>query len=201
MASLLEHVTLNKLTNELSDAIRDVGGVISDEDCPMDYPDIIREQLTAGSKNVFGKLYGGDGVVIEQVEDGYKISANSNAVTTCALSPTFPQDTDIPAGTPIQNVFEQIFDVVLPSLKSIGDGSKLIKASSYGTYEYYNDFYGNDGSGMLTGLEPYGRYILLYVYHRKPPICIGPLPVGEGSGEPHGAIPDETINEIARTED
>lgn len=177
MASLLEHVTLNKLTDELSDAITDVGGVISNEDGPMDYPNIIRNQLTAGS-GIKGKIYEGDGITIEQVEDGFKISANTNAVTTHALSPTFPKDTDIPAGTPIQEVFEQLFDVVLPSLKSVGDGSKLITAAPDGTYEYYNDFYGNDGDGILTGLEPNGKYIILYVYHRKTPVCIGPIPVG-----------------------
>ena len=45
MASLLEHVMINKLGDDLNAAILAVGGDTSSVDHIMDYPEIIRNQL------------------------------------------------------------------------------------------------------------------------------------------------------------
>lgn len=45
MASLLEHVMINKLGDDLDAAITAVGGDTSNVDHIMDYPEIIRNQL------------------------------------------------------------------------------------------------------------------------------------------------------------
>lgn len=45
MASLLEHVMINKLGDDLNDAILAVGGDTSSVDHIMDYPEIIKTQL------------------------------------------------------------------------------------------------------------------------------------------------------------
>ena len=125
MASILEHVTLNQLTDDLKDAIIDVGGVVEEDVLPSDYPNIIREQLHTGPKVIMnGELYEGDGIVLTQKDNGYEVSANTSAVTTGRLSITQPVNKTIEAGTPMQEVLEVTFNDILsqvPSTKQVND--------------------------------------------------------------------------------
>ena len=125
MASILEHVTLNQLTDDLKDAIIDVGGVVEEDVLPSDYPNIIREQLHTGPKVIMnGELYEGDGIVLTQKDNGYEVSANTSAVTTGRLSITQPVNKTIEAGTPLQEVLEVTFNDILsqvPSTKQVND--------------------------------------------------------------------------------
>ena len=71
MASLTEHVMINKLGDDLDSAITFVGGDTTDVDNIMQYPAIIREQLSASGIN-FNKsiILEGDSAVIIADSEG-----------------------------------------------------------------------------------------------------------------------------------
>lgn len=68
MASLTEHVMINKLINSVSNAIVEVGGDISEVSQPIHYADVIREQLIS-SESTLNK---------EIILDGYSCIIESN---------------------------------------------------------------------------------------------------------------------------
>lgn len=70
MASLTEHVMINKLGDDLNDAITFVGGDTSQVTNIMQYPGIIKEQLSSGNtlKEI---ILEGDSCIIEADKHGY----------------------------------------------------------------------------------------------------------------------------------
>ena len=71
MASLTEHVMINKLGDDLDNAITFVGGDTSSISNIMEYPQIIREQLSAGgSVNLTELILEGDSAIIIADETG-----------------------------------------------------------------------------------------------------------------------------------
>ena len=79
MANLLEHVMINKLGDDLSEAITEVGGDVSEIDNIMDYPEYIKNNLTAGVPGESVLLQEGAGVIIKKNGNGYKIGATSES--------------------------------------------------------------------------------------------------------------------------
>ena len=72
MADLIEHVMINKLGDDLDSAITTVGGDTSGVSHIMQYPSIIREQLSAqGVTNIDKFLLEGDSCIIKADENGY----------------------------------------------------------------------------------------------------------------------------------
>ena len=71
MASLLEHTMINKLDKELGDAILDVGGSIDGVDNIMQYPNVIRKQLSSNGINLTKNIIlEGDSCIIIADEGG-----------------------------------------------------------------------------------------------------------------------------------
>lgn len=76
MAGLLEHVMINKLGDDLDEAITLVGGNTSGVTNIMQYPLIIKDQLTAGDAPAIPKkelILEGDTCIIKSDENGYDI--------------------------------------------------------------------------------------------------------------------------------
>lgn len=167
MANLVEHTIINKFITETKDAIEDVGGNLNGV-CPCDYPNAIRTQLSAGGSSGSVNLEEGEGITLEKTQTGWKISSNSNGVLIGSLSPTYPEDKDIPAGTSIQKTFEILFDDVLPVLPSILKGDIIIAANN-GTDQYQHPKFGN---GIASGLTPDIKYIRIYIASQQEPIYI-----------------------------
>ena len=72
MADLIEHVMINKLGDDLDSSITAVGGDTSSVSHIMQYPSIIREQLSAqGITNIDKFLLEGDSCIIKADENGY----------------------------------------------------------------------------------------------------------------------------------
>ena len=179
MASLLEHVSLNKLTDQLGKAIEEVGGDISCVEGPFDYPQVIRDQLSAGASSG-GSLEEGNGITITKNGANYVISANAGAVLTRDLNPSHNVDEDvnvdtIPAGTSIQEALEIIMNDVFPTLPSLLKGD-IIVASEDGRDEYQHPYF--SGTGIKSGLVEGVYYIRMFIASRKEPIYISCEPLG-----------------------
>ena len=197
MASLLEHVMINKLSDELNEAIISVGGDTSCASGPMDYPGIIRDQLSANGFTGSNSLVEGDGVTIERVEGGYKISSNSSAVLIDDLQPIHNIDGDpnadvIPAGTSIQDVFEKLFEDILPTLPSIIQGD-IIKSTINGTDQYQNPNFTE--LATKSGLVPETLYIRIFLVSQQEPIYISCSPLGDigGSTKDYEGVDTDTV--------
>lgn len=203
MASLLEHVMINKLSDELNEAITSVGGDTSSASGPKDYPGIIRDQLTLkGGTSEVGVLKEGDGITVKKISGGYQISSNSNSILISDLNIPHNVDNDsnidiIPAGTTIQETFEKLFGDILPTLPSIISGD-VIKASIDGTDNYKNPNF--PGIGIKSGLEPQELYIRIFIASQQEPIYIncsqlgGSIATIEYQGETTNTIKVEVDN-------
>lgn len=174
MASLLEHVMLNKLSEEINDAINDVGGDTSNISGPMDYPDIIRDQLSAKGATEVGVLKAGEGVTIKKISGGYEISSNAGGTILKDLHTPHNIDSDpnediIPAGSTIQYTLGRLFDDVLPTLPSVLEGDVIV-ASSQGSDPYTNPNYPTPS--VKTGLVPNNTYIRIFIASQQEPVYI-----------------------------
>lgn len=203
--NLMDHVMMNKLDDELSEAIQSVGGDVSKAKGPWDYAEIIKSQLSAkGNSGSFPSMdiKLGPGLKIEEVNNEKYILATSEALTTCTINP--PTDDDmqsigevINAGTPIQTVLEKLFYEILPNMPSLYGGD-IIKAQSNGS-DVYN-------GGVRTGLAPNNVYMRLFVSGRKEPVYIslsgyglvnsesGSTPSNPSTGEPYIGSKGEWVN-------
>lgn len=184
MASLLEHVMINKLSDELNEAITAVGGDTSCASGPMDYPDIIRDQLSANGFDGNNNLEEGTGVVIEKVDGGWKVSANSGATLIRPLKAPHNIDNDanedfIDAGESIQLAFEKILGDILPTLPSVLQGD-IIKSSIDGTDQYQNPNFPT--LATKSGLVPETYYIRIFLASQQEPIYISCSPLGAIGG-------------------
>lgn len=176
--NLMSHVLMNKLDDDLSDAIVSVGGDISNAKGPWDYPNIIRTQLSAcggqGTPTVNIKI--GEGLKVVEVNGEQRLTATSDAISVRPLD--IPgctcDDNNIPAGTSLQVILEKLFSDVLPNM-AISSGD-IVKASKDGTDQY--------GCGNIkTGLIPGGIYLRLFNSEQHEPVYI----VLSG----HGIVNDE----------
>lgn len=171
MASLVEHSIFNNFDKELRDAIIAAGGTVPDGTCPCDYPSIIKDQLTT-FKNIV--LEEGLGIKIVKDGDKYTISSDTGATTINDIRPPYNIDNDpnidtIPAGTSVQEVFNKLFENILPTLPSVLSGD-IIKASDSGTDQYQNPNYPE--VGIKSGLNPSEFYIRIFLASKQEPIYI-----------------------------
>lgn len=172
MSNLVNHVLMNKLDDELNEAIKEVGGDTSGATGPWDYPAIIKEQL--GAKGSCGgeisiDLKAGPGIIIKEIEGQKFICGTSGVLTTGALNPPSgsykqPVSEVIEAGTPVQEVFEALFYKILPKMSSVYKGDIII-AGEDGTDKYNEE-------DFRTGLIPLAHYLRIYVANRQEPVYI-----------------------------
>lgn len=172
MPSLVEHSIFNNFIEDLKEAIIESGGDASEASCPCDYINIIKDQLT--SKDNILSLDAGSGINIIKDGNKYIISSTSEATTTGDLRPPYNLDNDpdidtIKKGTSIQEVFNKLFENILPSLPSVLSGD-IIKASDNGTDQYQNPNYPE--TGIKSGLNPSEYYIRLFLASKQEPIYI-----------------------------
>lgn len=119
-----------------------------------------------------GKLYGR--------KNGKWWSINESGKTTAPLSPPHPKDTDIPTGTPIQKVFQILFDTVLPAMPSVLKGD-IITAGENGTDQYQHPNF-CDKTATASGLVEGQQYIRLFVNSQQEPIYISCKPLNISTG-------------------
>jgi hypothetical protein len=174
MSNLVNHVLMNKLDDELNEAIKEVGGDTSGATGPWDYPAIIKEQLEAKGSGTGGgeisiDLKAGPGIIIKEFQGQKFICSTSGALTTGALNPPSgsykqPVSEVIEAGTPVQEVFEALFYKILPKMSSVYKGDIII-AGEDGTDKYNEE-------DFRTGLIPLAHYLRIYVANRQEPVYI-----------------------------
>lgn len=174
--NIVERSIIDKFVTNVDAAITDVGGDTSEAKTPCDYASIIRKQLTVKGGGLM-ELAEGNGIKITQDGNIYTISATAEAITTIPLSPTYPNDEDIPAGTSVQDILVKLFDTILPSIPSLLKGD-IITAASNGTDQYNHPKFGD---GIASGLNPSEKYIRLFVFSQKEPIYINCQEFGGGS--------------------
>ena len=197
MASLLEHVMLNNLSNEIKNAIEDIGGDTTCISGPQDFPDHIRNNLNAGPIQVVeGQIAAGNGVELDRnsIPGTTKISANSNAFTVDDLAREYYEG-QIPSKTTIQNVFEIIFDKILPYYPSILQGD-IIESDVNGKNEFQHPLGSKFGTGygVVTELHPKEPYLRLFMNDRKIPLYISLQPIITASNVER--IEENTIDNI-----
>lgn len=174
MSNLVNHVLMNKLDDELNEAIKEVGGDTSGATGPWDYPAIIKEQLEAKGSGTGGgeisiDLKAGPGIIIKEFQGQKFICSTSGALTTGALNPPSgsykqPVSEVIEAGTPVQEVFEALFYKILPKMSSVYKGDIII-AGEDGTDKYNEE-------DFRSGLIPSAHYLRIYVANRQEPVYI-----------------------------
>ena len=181
----MNHVLMNKLDDELSIAIQSVGGDVSGAKGPWDYPEIIKNQLSANCSSESGlkDFTLGPGLKVEDAgcgcdKDKKILFATSDALMVGALNPptgSYMQRIGkaIPVGTSIQSVFETLFYDILPKMPSLYKGDVIV-ALPNGTDQYNEE-------DLKTGLTPGDAYLRLYVANRQEPIYIS-LKAVQGSG-------------------
>ena len=103
-------------------------------------------------------------------KNGKWASIHESGVTTSRLSPPWPKDLDIPTGSTIQHVFEELFDTILPAMPSVMDG-KVVIADETGKVYYQHPAYPGQNT-YVAGLVPNGKYLLIFVASQEQPICI-----------------------------
>lgn len=176
MASLLEHVAINKLIDDLGDAITSVGGDVTGADKPCDYVEIIKNQLIAKGLITGPEITAGIGTTVEKTDKGYTISANANANLVKDLPKPFDTDMqpgieDIKEGTSIQDTLKVILSEIIPTLPSVIKGD-IITSTVDGTDTYSNLAFANSEEGTKTGLESHAKYLRLFLATRLEPIYI-----------------------------
>lgn len=156
MANLLEHVMINKLGDDLGEAITEVGGDVSGIDNIMDYPEYIKNNLTAGVPGESVLLQEGDGVIIKKNSNGYEIGATSEAKLVAEIK---GNNLIIPKTATIQEALAKI----VYSIPAIGDdyidnsqgSTAIIRTTETGT-DFYSTPY---TSGEMDGLNADRLYL------------------------------------------
>lgn len=156
MANLLEHVMINKLGDDLGEAITEVGGDVSGIDNIMDYPEYIKNNLTAGTPGESVLLQEGDGIIIKNNGNGYKIGATSEAKLVAEIK---GNNLTISKTATIQEALTKI----VYSIPAIGDdyidnsqgSTAIIHTTETGT-DSYNTRY---TSGEMDGLNANRLYL------------------------------------------
>ena len=122
MADLIEHVMINKLGDDLDDAITTVGGDTSGVSHIMQYPSIIREQLSAqGITNIDKFLLEGDSCIIKADENGYdEYNTDYSQGTKTGLN---PNTLYIRICTAIKDI-EPVYIDLTPVTQLIGEGGE-----------------------------------------------------------------------------
>ena len=122
MADLIEHVMINKLGDDLDDAITTVGGDTSGVSHIMQYPSIIREQLSAqGITNIDKFLLEGDSCIIKADENGYdEYNTDYAQGTKTGLN---PNTLYIRICTAVKNI-EPVYIDLTPVTQLIGEGGE-----------------------------------------------------------------------------
>lgn len=153
---------------------------ISSQEEPIYIP---LDALSFNEAPMDGKTYGRNNSKWVEIDESGK--------TTAVLSPTYPNDQDIPAGTPIQEVFEKIFDEILPGLPSVLKGD-IILSSKIGDDTYQHPKYQEVNN--KTGLDPETYYIRLFLNSQEEPLYIScePLKIQSG-GSTEGKIYEGSI--------
>lgn len=127
-------------------------------------------------------------------QDGMWVEATTLVgETTAPLSPPHPIDTDIPTGTPFQEVFEKLFDEILPAMPSVLKGD-IILSSDDGTDQYQHPDY--QKVKVKSGLDPENYYIRLFIASQEEPVYIScePLKIQDESGKIYNGSIGEHID-------
>ncbi len=115
------------------------------------------------------KMYGRKNGKWEEIKE-----VNGSGKTIRPLSPPYPKDCDIPSGTPIQKVFEILFDSILPSMPSVLKGD-VIYSTREGNDVYQHPKY--EDTCVKSGLDPNTYYIRIFVNSQQEPIYISCTPL------------------------
>lgn len=118
------------------------------------------------------------------------LQSGGMCVTTSPLSPPHPIDDDIPTGTKFQEVFEKLFDDILPAMPSVLKGD-IITSDKNGKDIYQHPHY--QETKTKSGLDPNNQYIRIFVNSQEEPVYISCEPLNTGGGG--GISPDDILTE------
>ena len=180
MASLTEHTMLNGLEENLKEAIEYVGGTVPSDSNIWEYPEIIRQQVTAGKKI---EVIAGDGIKVEKdvlgnyiVSTSMPLSQTTEEITIDTIdAPSYSGLESWQEGTSLQNLLEDLFYRVLPKVPSVTKGD-IITTDDDG-----KDPFG-DPNSYIDSLSPNTQYLRLFIASQIDPIYISLEQINIGSG-------------------
>ena len=170
MASLTEHTMLNGLEENLKEAIEYVGGTVPNDSNIWEYPEIIRQQVSAGKKI---EIIAGNGIKVEKddlgnyiVSTSMPLSQTTEEITIDTIdAPSYSGLESWQEGTPLQKLLEDLFYKVLPKVPSVTKGD-IITTDVDG-----KDPFG-DPNSYIDSLSPNTQYLRLFIASQIDPIYI-----------------------------
>lgn len=163
----------NGLQINLKDAIKDVGGIVPENACLWQYPEIIRKCLVAktiANINLFGK----DIINISTSSNDEDLVYNiSTSIDTSSLSrPNYANsNTDWNTNMSADMVFADLFDNILPAVRGIHAGDMTTTDGSGNDIKLWDNTLFNK-KGNKSGLLPTSKYLRLYLTSQPEPIYV-----------------------------
>lgn len=171
---MVDHSMKNGLQMNLKDAIEDVGGKVPESACLWQYPQIIRDSLTAKAvANI--NLRGRDIINISTSTDNDNITTYniSTAYDTYGIDrPNYASDnSDWGDVLSADEIFNDLFKNILPNVRGVHAGDITV-TNSDGTdsKEWHNTLF--NLKGTKTGLHASSKYLRLYLTCQAEPVYI-----------------------------
>ena len=200
MASLTNHTLLNGLEENLKNSIEFVGGVVPEDTCAWQYPEIIKQQLTSNSLET-GHVIAGEGIKVEKTAEGYVVSADvdltqdAEKITIDHIdAPSWARGLDENAwesGTSLQKLLEDLFDNVLPNVPSVTKGD-IITTDANGK----DPFAPEELPEYIDALKPSTQYLRLFLISQQTPIYISLEEIANTSIDLTDYFTKEEVNRI-----
>lgn len=176
MAGLTNHTLMNGLEENLKSSIEFVGGSVPEDTCIWQYPEVIKDQLTANSAET-GHIIAGNGIRIERTQEGYIIHTDvelTNKAENITIdhidAPSWASglgDNAWEEGTSLQKFLEDLFDNVLPKVPSVIKGDLIITDDNS-----KDPFAPSDLPDYIDALEANTVYLRLFLASQETPIYI-----------------------------
>lgn len=180
---LVDHTMKNGLQINLKDAIEDVGLKVPDNACLWEYPEIIRNGLTAKTISDIN-LLGKDIInVSTSIKDGELIYEISTSVDTKnIIRPNYALSNDEWENTmSADDIIKDLYSNILPYVKGVYSGDMTISDEN-GDDSYNNTLF--DIKGIKSNLVPNSNYIRLYLTSQPEPLYIYlNIPISGPSGD------------------
>lgn len=174
--NLLDHARENRDVAALKQAFLSIGC-----DCNFDDIDGAAEairKLSTVPTVVNATLMAGPGIKVTPIErKGYKLSANDEATLTSHINNKYRK------GTSIHNVLDGIVNHDIP--KAMRQAVRAPRVSDIEVFKVYDDgidyynnpYFGQNGQGRKSGLQPCAWYVKIYTISQVEPlyVCLAPM--------------------------
>lgn len=170
---IVEHSMLNGLQNNLKNAIEYAGAHVSKKDCLWEYPEIIKTKLVAKTISNINVL-GNDVIQVSRDTEDNNVVYNISTIydTTDVELPNYAYPSNSwEDSMPIDKVFKELFNNILPAVKGIHAGDVSTTDSDGNDIKQWTNTLFNR-SGYKSGLNANSKYLRLYLTSQAEPLYI-----------------------------